>query len=146
MELSYSVLLTVAHQVMEYDNMSCNFSNRLPWDLQHTLPRFGNKRPDPCLDLTLLSWRNVLSRVEVHGASCPTMKSDTMIVDTLLLTVKKLMLKILIGWREEIELSYKVFVFRGDSKMDDNPALLSSDVISRSYWWSLAWLQETQRI
>ena len=74
----------------------------------------------------------MLSRVEVHGASCPTMKSDTMIVDTLLLTVKKLMLKILIGRREEIKLSYKVFAFRGDSKMDDNPALLSSDVISRS--------------
>jgi len=48
------------------------------------------------------------------------MKSDTMIVDTLLLTVKKLMLKILIGRREEIKLSYKVFVFRGDSKMDGN--------------------------
>ena len=62
----------------------------------------------------------MLSRVEVHGASCPTMKSGTMIVGTLLLTVKKLMLKILIGRREEIKLSYKVFVFRGDSEMNGN--------------------------
>ena len=40
----------------------------------------------------MLSQRNVLSRVEVQDVSWSKMKSDTMIVDTLLLTVKKLML------------------------------------------------------
>ena len=40
----------------------------------------------------MLSRRKVLSRVEVQGVSWPKMKSDTMIVDTVLLTIKKLML------------------------------------------------------
>ena len=40
----------------------------------------------------MLSRRKVLSRVEVQGVSWPKMKSDTMIVDTVLLTIKKLVL------------------------------------------------------
>ena len=66
-----------------------------------------------------------MSRVEVQGVSWPKMKSDTMIVDTVLLTIKKLVLTNSDELRKEIELSYKVSVFRGDPKMDDNTALLS---------------------